>query len=353
MNRIKVGVALSGGVDSTSTALLLKDNYTVTGFFMQLAQPDIAKQIDRVTEVAEQLAIPLKIINLENEFARAVLDYFSSSYQIGLTPNPCIVCNKEIKFGLFLDTILGSGMDMMATGHYARIEKLTGVCHLLKGVDQSKDQSYFLSRLTQSQLTALLLPLGGRCKNDIYDFVEKHGFNTFRGSESQDVCFLENMSVADYLKNHITSLPGDIVDKQGNILGTHNGICNYTIGQRRGLGISDSSPYYVINIDARENRVIIGKNNDLYRDDIVLHNLHWISGTPPADTKCFQVKIRSSHEGCEADLVALGNGRYRLLLAQAQRAVTPGQFAVLYRDDEVIGSGEMIDQKKDAYNTVT
>lgn len=343
MKRIKVGIALSGGVDSTTTALLLKDHYNVSGFFMQLAQPDLDRQKEQVKKVAAQLDIPLKIIDLSQAFERRVLQYFTESYFNGLTPNPCVVCNQQIKFGLFLDSILAEGMDRMATGHYARLEFQNDEYHLYKGVDRRKDQSYFLSRLNQEQLSKILFPLGNMHKDDIYLYAEEHGFHGFRGEESQDVCFLENNKVANFLKTRsVSHSSGQIVDTAGKIRGKHSGIANYTIGQRRGLGISDASPYYVIRLDASTNRVIVGKDSELFQETILLRNLHWLSANESLPTGKIKVKIRSTHEGSSAQLTRLDKTTYQLDFSSPQRAVTPGQFAVFYRGDELLGSAEII-----------
>lgn len=344
MKTLQVGVALSGGVDSTSTALLLREHYTVTGFFMQLAQPGLAEKTEQVAEIAEKIEIPLQVIDLRENFARCVLDYFSTSYFAGLTPNPCIICNIMIKFGLFLNTVLDSGMDKMATGHYARIECHDDRYHLYKGIDQHKDQSYFLSRLQQKQLARVLFPLGGMKKEDIYTFAEQHGFSDFRGKESQDVCFLEDTRVSNFLhaRHPDQASTGYIKNTAGDILGKHNGIANYTIGQRRGLGISDASPYYVIRLDAANNIVVVGKNDELLRHRIELQDLHWISGTAPL-SQDMDVKIRSTHRGCRGRLMQLDDNRYQVDFAEPQRAVTPGQFAVFYHNDELLGSAEIME----------
>jgi tRNA-uridine 2-sulfurtransferase len=340
----QIGIALSGGVDSTACALLLREHYQVKGFFMQLTQPNFQEQKARVETVAKKLDIPLQIINLQQEFEQRVLDYFSGSYFQGLTPNPCVICNREIKFGLFLEAILAAGMDKMATGHYAKIERTDDIYHLYNGNDQKKDQSYFLSRLTQDQLAKVLFPLGETTKKDIYRFVEQYGFDDFHGLESQDVCFLENSQIGNYLEDRSTldNNEGPIVSTAGKVLGYHKGLFRYTIGQRKGLGISSETPLYVVALDATGNRVIVGRNEELFKKQIRVQKLHWLADKKPDITIDYMVRIRYSHRGSNARLVLDSNGCGDIIFHEPQRAVTPGQFAVIYHDTELLGSGIII-----------
>jgi tRNA-specific 2-thiouridylase len=337
----KIGIALSGGVDSTACALLLREHYQVKGFFMQLAQPNFAAQKVRVETIAERLGIPLQIINLQQEFKQRVLDYFSGSYYQGLTPNPCVICNREIKFGLFMEAILSAGMDIMATGHYARIEKKDDVYHLHSGDDPKKDQSYFLSRLTQEQLAKVIFPLGEQTKESTYRFVEEHGFDDFQGLESQDVCFLENSRIGNFLEDHSTgeNIEGSIVSTSGKVLGHHKGLFRYTIGQRKGLGIASDAPLYVVGLDATANRVIVGRNEELFKKQIRVRELHWLAGKAPDTAINYKVRIRYSHRGSTARLILDDNRCGDIIFQEPQRAVTPGQFAVIYHDTELLGSG--------------
>lgn len=341
MDKSTVGVAMSGGVDSTAVALMLSKDYNVTGFFMQLAQPDLDDQIRKVTSIAEQIGIPLIIVDLQEKFSNTVLQYFSSSYFSGTTPNPCMICNATIKFGVFLNTILSYDMEKVATGHYSRLVQRGSLFHLMKGLDVHKDQSYFLARLSQQQLSKVLFPLGEMRKEDIYSYTELQGFSSFRGGESQDVCFLKETSVAEYLRSQQHSRPstGNIVNKSGTILGTHSGIFNYTIGQRKGLGISAPEPLYVIAIDCTNNTVVVGSSKDLFCSSLVLENLHWVSGLPPQNETRLTAKIRYTHGGCPATVMLLPDNKATIQFHEPQRAVTPGQFCVLYDSDEVIGSG--------------
>lgn len=335
---------MSGGVDSTACALILRDTHDVRGFFMQLDQPDLSRQKNRVQKIAERIGIDLEIIDLHKEFKTRVLDYFSDSYFQGLTPNPCIICNREIKFGLFFEIMQARGVNMMATGHYARIKKGNGRYHLYRGEDVKKDQSYFLSRLTQQQLGRILFPLGNMTKNSIYDLVESHGFDDFRGRESQDVCFLENNQVGSYLESRAASHlnTGPIKSTAGETLGTHKGLYRYTIGQRRGLGISNPSPLYVIRIDLASNSVIVGSSEELFQKTITVNNIHWLAGIPPNLEKDYNVKIRYTHGGAAAKLTLLDKDRGELNFYEPQRAVTPGQFAVVYDDKELLGSAIIV-----------
>lgn len=332
---------MSGGVDSTACALMLREKYEVEGFFMALAQPNLQEQKERVQQIASKLDIKLNIIELSDEFKDKVLNYFSSSYFDGLTPNPCVICNKKIKFGLFLDTMISADMDMMATGHYANIAETDGLFRLFCGNDERKDQSYFLSRLNQGQLSRLLFPLGGMDKNTIYDFVESHGFHDFRGLESQDVCFLENNQLGSYLDNqvHTQVAPGNIITREGKILGKHKGLHHYTIGQRKGLGISSTAPLYVIAIDAKRNMIIVGSNEELFRKNLQVKQIRWIAEKAPDLNDQYTIRIRYSHRGSPAKISQLENDRGQIVFTEAQRAVTPGQFAVIYKANELLGSG--------------
>lgn len=341
MHKKQIGIALSGGVDSTASALLLREHYQVKGFFMQLAQPNFAAQKAQVEKVARKLAIPLQIIDLQHQFDQKVLEYFTANYYRGLTPNPCVICNREIKFGLFMDAILGAGMEKMATGHYARIEKTDNTYHLYCGGDPKKDQSYFLSRLNQHQLARVIFPLGLKSKEETYRFVEEYGFNNFHGQESQDVCFLENSQVGDFLESRSARAEnaGPIVSTSGKVLGMHKGLFRYTIGQRKGLGISSETPLYVVGLDPTGNRVIVGKNEELFKNQIRVQNLHWLAEKEPDLTIDYTVRIRYSHRGSMAKIVACHQGYGEIIFHEPQRAVTPGQFAVIYQDAELLGSG--------------
>lgn len=332
---------MSGGVDSTATALILKEQAQVKGFFMRLSQPDYEEQLDKVTSVANQIGIDLEVIDLRHSFQQKVLDYFRESYFSGLTPNPCMVCNREIKFGLFQEAILGAGMDAMATGHYVQLITDSTGYHLHQGVDPSKDQSYFLARLRREQLEKVLFPLGQFYKKDIYTLVREHGFHDFGGTESQDVCFFGDVSVGDYLAEHYPEQvqPGPIVTATGETLGQHRGLFRYTVGQRRGLGIPDSSPWYVAGMDADTNSLVVCKDEELFRERIQIKGLHWLPNTSPQLNSTYTVRIRYSHRGSSAIIEHLEGDRATLLFDQPQRAVTPGQFAVFYTNTELLGSG--------------
>ena len=334
---------MSGGVDSTACALLLQNQYDVHGFFMQLAQPDLNRQLDRVTEIAAQCKIPLTVINLGERFEEKVLSYFTRTYLDGRTPNPCMICNPEIKFGLFMDAILEQGMERIATGHYVNSVEEDGCFFLQQGEDEIKDQSYFLARLGQEQLARVEFPLGSMTKSAVYNLVEEHGFKDFRGQESQDICFIKNESVGHFLttRRPESAEPGDIVDLDGRILGRHNGICNYTIGQRRGLGISSAAPLYVIRIDASANRIFVGENDALFQKTIEIKNVLWTCNKEPRPDHECQVRIRYGHRGQQATTQRISNDHYRISFTERQRAVTPGQFAVIYDEHRVIGSGEI------------
>ena len=343
MKKRQIGIALSGGVDSTACALLLKQDHDVHGFFMRLSATDLAGQEQKAHAIADRLGIDLQVIDLSHEFTATILHYFTTTFQRGLTPNPCMVCNYMIKFGSFMDAILARGMDAMATGHYARIEKDGSVCRLCKGIDTTKDQSYFLARLDQRQLSHVLFPLGESQKEEVYQLVEDHGFTDFRGQESQDVCFLGPTPIGQFLSERIPQAeqPGRIVTRKGLTLGEHQGLFHYTIGQRRGLGIADSSPWYVTALDPKTNTVIVGKEEELYRNRLLIHHPHWLADQAPDEGQIYRVKIRYRHQGADARISKIDDQRWEIQFDSPQRAITPGQFAVIYASDRVFGCGEI------------
>jgi tRNA-specific 2-thiouridylase len=348
MNKTQVAIAMSGGVDSTACALLLKDQYHISGFLMDIGQPGFSEQSNRVVEISDALGIDLTIIDLKKEFDALVLDYFLTSYAAGKTPNPCIRCNQVIKLGLFMDRVLSRGFDFMATGHYARCESANGVMSLFKGIDPQKDQSYFLARLTQKQLSRVLFPLGNQVKEDTYQFVEEQGLTGFRGQESQDICFLKDTKVRSFLSSRLKEAmqDGPIVSIDGTEIGTHKGLYNYTIGQRRGLGLPDHAPWYVCGLDPEHNRLIVGRDQDLFSNHLQAISANWLVHDLPVKNQRVLAKIRYTHKGSEALISSIDDESFELVFTEPQRAVTPGQFVVLYQDDKVIGSGEISLSKK-------
>ncbi|MCF6291139.1 MAG: tRNA 2-thiouridine(34) synthase MnmA [Desulfobacterales bacterium] len=339
-----IGVAMSGGVDSSVTAALLKnEGYQVRGFFMNLGQPDLAAQVDRVRQVADRLKVELFVIDLADAFQQEVLDYFRDSYFTGRTPNPCMVCNREIKFGRLLQTILGRGPRLMATGHYARLE-FNSQDHpmLRRGVDPKKDQSYFLARLTPEQLINIRFPLGEYTKQYVYLLAAELGLAGVHGRESQDVCFLKGKDLAGFLNTGAHPPAGMILDRSGQELGRHQGIHAYTVGQRRGLGLPDATPYYVLAIDPARNAVIVGKEEDLWQKELTVTTVNWLVPEPPVLPREYLVRIRYRHQPDPAVLFPGPDGQLTIRFKEPQRAVTPGQFAVFYDDDRVIGSSEII-----------
>jgi tRNA-uridine 2-sulfurtransferase len=334
---------MSGGVDSTACALILSARHQVEGFFMRLPHQRSAGQEERVRSIADRLGITLRVIDLRDAFEKEVLSPFAGEYFCGRTPNPCMVCNHRVKFGMFQQAILAAGMDRMATGHYARLVAEGTRYRLYQGVDSSKDQSYFLSRLHQEQLATVLFPLGEQRKEDTYRLVEAQGFSDFRGLESQDVCFLENRQLGQYLEARSSQgdASGLIRDSSGRVLGKHHGLFHYTIGQRRGLGISAVQPLYVIALDSATNTVVVGSDGELNSNRLLVRDWHWLAEAPPSTHQAYTVRLRSTHQGGQARLLLDEDGG-EIRFEQAQRAITPGQFAVVYDGAELLGSAIIV-----------
>lgn len=337
MSLKRVGIAMSGGVDSTVAAsLLLEQGHQVHGFFMILPVPQVEKQRLRVEEVASALSLPLHLVDLRHQFTEQVVRYFIGSYLGGQTPNPCMLCNRQIKFGLLADTMLAHGMDTIATGHYARVWKHGDASTLFRAADRRKDQTYFLARVSRSYLHKTLFPLGEWTKKQVYLKAQELGFR-FQGEESQDVCFLPEGLSSFLAGQGVRERTGAIVDLNGTRLGQHRGIWNYTIGQRRGLALPDATPWYVVGLDGENNRVIVGKQTDLLLSTCTVQNLQWCDTSPVLPWRGL-VQLRSRHTPAAALVTAAGPGRWRILFDTPQRAVTPGQFAVFYHGEQVLGS---------------
>lgn len=339
MSQKRVAVAMSGGVDSSvAAALLKKAGYEVSGIHMKLwSDPNLAHTISDLKHTCQLLEIPLQIVNFERRFHRLVVDYFCREYSLGRTPNPCIACNQHIKFGLLLDKALGMGAEYLATGHYARIESTPDSYRLLKAADHSKDQSYFLYTLGQKQLEHLLLPLGELSKEKVRRMAAELGLPTSSRSESQDVCFIPDNDYRSFIAQHISSQPGDIVDIKGKVLGKHNGLAQYTVGQRQGLGLALSEQFYVIELDADNNRLVVGSRDQLLHSVLIASQLSWVSGKAPQEPISITAKVRYKAPEVAAKLRL--NDRAEVRFAEPQQAIAPGQSVVFYQGDVVLGGG--------------
>ena len=334
----RVAVAMSGGVDSSTAAAILKEKgYQVFGVTMHLSPNDPGDGIESAGAVASLLGIPHHVIDFRDVFAKRIISGFCREYQRGRTPNPCIFCNQHIKFGALLDAVRQMGAVYLATGHYARIERDSRY-RLLKGVDTAKDQSYFLYRLGQDQLKYLILPVGDKHKSEVKKLAAMLGLPAAERKESQDICFLPGNDYRSFLAQYMTFVPGDIVDTDGNILGRHDGLAGYTIGQRQGLRVSSKQKLYVLKLDMAGNRVLVGTEEHLLKDRLIAGDLSWIAGEAPAANFLAMARVR--YRSVEAiATVHLEDNRAKVRFEQPQRAVAPGQSIVFYRGDDVLGGG--------------
>jgi tRNA-specific 2-thiouridylase len=349
-----VAVGLSGGVDSSVAAALLKEKgYTVRGITMQIFDgslklkeghkhacygPGEIEDLEAAESVCKKLNIPLDTIDLRVEYRQFVIDHFRSEYLAGKTPNPCIVCNRRLKFGFLIDKAKKIGVDFefFATGHYARIVKSGRQFLLKKAKDPTKDQSYFLYALTPEQLTHTIFPLGTHLKHQVRDIARAFGLTTADRTESQDFIAGGDYSLF-FGKDEIKA--GEIIDRYGKILGQHRGIIHYTVGQRRGLGIASSQPFYVVKIDAANNRIVVGDKEDLYSQGLIAKDINLIA-LDKIERPCqAKVKIRLNSGAVDATVFPYTNGKLKVMFNKPQMSVTPGQHAVFYDKDTVIGGG--------------
>jgi tRNA-uridine 2-sulfurtransferase len=347
----RVVVGMSGGVDSSvAAALLLREGYEVIGITLKMWPQDCGSIIEDkccgpqamadARSVAASLGIPHYVIDETTDFTKNVIDYFTSEYQAGRTPNPCVLCNEKLKFGNLVQKAGGLGADLVATGHYARVEKQNDGYILRKAIDLKKDQSYFLFTLSQKQLSHILMPIGSLTKDKVRGLAQELGLKTFNKEESQDICFVPENDYAAFLKTHLGQLdfhPGEFVHQDGRVLGKHQGIELYTVGQRKGINVGYGKPLYVLSIEPQTRRVIVGDDDELWDDEYFADRSCWGKDGPVKPGTPATVKIRHSHEGAKATLFPEENGIVRIKVDEPQRAITPGQATVFYQDDAVIG----------------
>lgn len=364
---MKLAVAMSGGVDSSAAAAILKEQgHDLVGFTMQLWNqrrgisvdengdplPSRCCSLDDVYDarrVAEELGFPFYVLNLEREFERDVVQPFVRSYLNGETPIPCVSCNSRLKFAS-LDKLAASlGCDKVATGHYARVEydEAAKRYRLYRGRNLQKDQSYFLWELTQDQLSRAMFPLGEMSKPEVREVAREHSLAVAEKSESQEICFVPDGNYAGFIDRYLESTgsvdqnpgEGEIVEASGAVVGHHAGIHRYTIGQRRGIGIAGAEPLYVINIDAPKNQVVVGHRDDLLGREFTAAGVNWVAFDKPDGPVHAEVRVRYRHTPATATITLLDNNRVCVNFDEPQRAITPGQATVFYRGEEVVGGG--------------
>ena len=351
-------IAMSGGVDSSVAAWLMqRDGFDCTGVTMRLTRNEAVnteglhtccseRDIEDAAEVAYAMDIPYEVLDFTADFQEKIIDKFIRVYEAGGTPNPCIDCNRYMKFDHLLRWAEAHGLDHVVTGHYARVEQdeATGRWLLKKGLDENKDQSYVLYNLTQEQLAHVRLPLGGLHKSEVRAIAEQQHFVNARKHDSQDICFVPDGDYAGFIARYTgRDCPaGDFVDESGRVLGRHKGIVHYTVGQRKGLGIAADAPLYVKRIDAAENRVVLSGNDALFSRELMANDFNWIAyDVPPRELRA-TARVRYHQREQAATVTVLEDGHVHLVFDEPQRAVTPGQAVVLYDGDTVLGGGTIL-----------
>ena len=351
MKKGRVVVAMSGGVDSSVAAYLLKrDGYEVVGITMKLWDEDLSdgptrsngccslEDVEDARRVCQIIGAPHYVMDFQNEFRTHVIDYFSSEYQKGRTPYPCLACNDKIKFDFLMRKADALGFDYVATGHYARLKSDHKGTKLLKGLDNSKDQSYVLFNLRPYQVDRLMLPVGWYDKAEIRKLAKGAGLPVADKPDSQDICFIPQKDYRSFLSKQLNPSPGDIVDSSGRVLGRHKGIEFFTVGQRRGLGINSDRPLFVINVDPESKRVVVGHSDELLEDSLWASDINFISGCTPQNPIEVDAKIRYKSKTSRA-LVDIQRDWAVVEFLEPQRAITPGQAVVFYDGEEVLGGG--------------
>lgn len=353
----KALIAMSGGVDSSVAALMMKEKgYECIGVTMKLYDNDdigVSREktccslddIEDARSVAYRIGIPYYVVNFKEDFKDKVMDPFVDCYVKGWTPNPCIECNRHLKFEHLYRTAKELECDVIVTGHYARIEEEDGRYLMKRAVDATKDQSYVLYSLPQEQLAHTMFPLGEMTKEHVREIAQENGFINSHKRDSQDICFIPDGNYRRFMEDEygIHAETGDFVNRKGEVLGQHHGYYGYTIGQRKGLGIAAASPYYVIDILPEKNQVVLGSNEDLFRRTLIADNMNWLVDAGNYANEVLQAKVRYRQQAQDAQIECLGNGRVRIHFLQPQRAITKGQAVVLYQKDRVLGGGTIVE----------
>lgn len=341
----RAAVGMSGGTDSSvAAALLVEQGYEVIGLTAHMWKEGSRccslEDVTRAQKVCAALGIRHYVVNAQDRFTEHVVNPFVDEYVSGRTPSPCISCNQFIKFGFLLDRAAQLDCDVLATGHYARVEQRNGTYHLLRAVDPTKDQTYFLSRLSQKQLARIAFPLGGWLKEDVKKWSNDHNLPIVPRGESQDLCFVEAGKYAEFIEARVPDVKkkGEVLDDQGNPLAEHQGIHRFTVGQRGGTGVATGERVYVKNIDPDNNRITLAPREKMMQTECFVTGAHWISGSFPSIGK-LTVQPRYGHRGAPAAIEQTGDDEFRVIFDDPQFALTPGQAAVVYAGDEVLGGG--------------